>query len=149
MLKLAEVAEQGRMPREEALRAIGEVYAAMVAGDGSIKPPSTIELVVGGHFDDAAALLLAIALYKAGKLAPERFKPYVYEGHNAYYVEVSGYNARVLAKLLATSAPTVGGEYLMEKFNKLADIIKRQVSVPAIERPSAVLKGLRKKALRS
>ncbi len=136
MLKLAEAAEQGMISREEALHRIGRTYAAMIAGDGSIKLPSEIYLAVGGVFSDAVALLVAAALYKAGRLAPEKFKPYIYKVKETekYHIKVSGNHGRALGRLLATAAPSVGGEYLLEKFNALTEFAKLKVEVGNVER---------------
>ncbi len=134
MLKLVKVAEKGLMPREEALRRIGEIYATMVAGDGNIQLPSVVELVISGVLGDVAAFLLAAVLYKAGKLAPEKFVPRVYEGHKAYYVRASGNYGRALAHFIAATTPSVKGEYLLEKFDVLMDLAKPGVKVGEVEK---------------
>jgi hypothetical protein len=115
--------------REEALRIFGEMYATAVAGDGSVVPRE-IRLTVGGELGGGAALLRLATLHLLNQLLPKelRFDVRIYVKKDRYYdIATYGENAAGLMRLLAVSAPSAGGEYLSEKFDKFVEVARMEV----------------------
>jgi len=109
-----------KFDREEALLNFGEMYATAVAGDGHVGRRSVM-LTVGGELGGGAALLRLAVLHLLNQLLPDELKfgirTYAKEGRY-YNIAASGENAVGLRRLLAVTAPSAGGEYLSEKFDK-------------------------------
>jgi hypothetical protein len=114
--------------REEALLFFGEMYATAVAGDGYVGPDRVI-LAVGGELGGGAALLRLATLYLLNQLLPDQLKFGIrtYVGKGIYNITATGGDAAGLKRLLAVSAPSAGGEYLSDKFNKFVEAAKVEV----------------------
>jgi hypothetical protein len=105
---------------EKALRIFGEMYATAVAGDGSVEPNGVV-LAVGGELSGGAALLRLATLHLLNQHLPDELKFGVraYVGEGRYYdIAAYGEDAARFMRLLAVSAPSAGGEYLSEKFDR-------------------------------
>jgi hypothetical protein len=120
--------------REEALHIFGEMYATAVAGDGSVVPRE-IRLTVGGELGGGAALLRLATLHLLNQLLPDELRfdvrIYVKEGRH-YDIATYGENTAGLMRLLAVSAPSAGGEYLSEKFDKFVEVARVEVRIDNI-----------------
>jgi hypothetical protein len=130
-LIMLEKALEGKFDREEALLRFGEMYATALAGDGHVGP-KRVELIVGGELGGGAALLRLATLHMLNRLLSDKLKfnvrIYVKNGRY-YYITATGENAVRFMRLLAVSAPSSGGEYLSEKFDKFVEEAKVEVQL--------------------
>jgi len=120
-LVMLDEALNNKFDREEALLRFCEMYATAVAGDGTVGQ-RLVELTVGGELGGGAALLRLATLHLLNQLLPDelKFNVRAYVGEGGYYhIDAYGRDAAGLRRLLAVTAPSAGGEYLSEKFNKL------------------------------
>ena len=119
-LIMLDKALRGGFDSRETLLRFGEMYATAVAGDGTVGPDEVM-LTVGGELGGGAALLRLAALLLLNKLLPDKLKfgirTYVDEGRY-YRITAYGENAARFKRLLAVTAPSVGGEYLSPKFEE-------------------------------
>jgi len=118
-LMMLDEALRGEFDRE-ALLIFGEMYATALAGNGHVEP-DMVKLTVGGELDGGAALLRLAALHLLNQLLPDelKFDARIYMGEGRYYnIAAYGEDAARLKRLLAVSAPSAGGRYLSEKFDK-------------------------------
>jgi hypothetical protein len=132
-LVMLDKAAGGGFNKEEALLRFGEMYATAVAGDGYVGPDRVI-LAVGGKLGGGAALLRLATLYLLNQLLPDQLKFGIrtYAGKGIYNITATGGDAAGLKRLLAASAPSAGGEYLSDKFNKFMKAAKVEVRVDNI-----------------
>jgi hypothetical protein len=128
-LIMLEKARNNEFDREEARLIFGEMYATALAGDGTVGP-GEVTLVVGGELGGGAALLRLATLHLLNQLLSEELKfkvrVYVGEGRN-YDVTATGEDAARFKRFLAVSAPSAGGEYLSEKFDKFVEEARVEV----------------------
>jgi hypothetical protein len=128
-LMMLDKALRGEFDREEASLIFGEMYATALAGDGTVKSKGVM-LTVGGELGGGAALLRLATLHLLNKLLSDelRFDMRVYVKNGRYYdIAAYGENAAGLKRLLAVSAPSAGGEYLSEKFDKFVEVARMEV----------------------
>jgi len=128
-LVMLDKALNNKLDREEALLNFGEMYATAVAGDGTVGRRS-VELTVCGELGGGAALLSLAALHLLNQLLPNELKFYArtYVGEGRYYrITTTGEDAARLKRLLAVSAPSAGGKYLSEKFDKFVEVARMEV----------------------
>jgi hypothetical protein len=128
-LVMLDKALRGELDREEALLRFGEMYATAVAGDGHVGPRSVM-LAVGGELGGGVALLRLATLHLLRQLLPDelKFNVRAYVGEGSYYnIAAYGENAARLKRLLAVSAPSAGGEYLSEKFDRFVEEARVEV----------------------
>ncbi len=115
--------------RKRAKLIFGEMYATAVAGDGTVEAQSVM-LTVGGELGGGAALLRLATLHLLNRLLPDelRFDVRIYVKKDRYYdIATYGENAAGLMRPLAVSAPSAGGEYLSEKFDKFVEVARMEV----------------------
>jgi hypothetical protein len=126
---MLEKALKGEFNRERAKLIFGEMYATAVAGDGHVRRRSVM-LTVGGELGGGAALLRLAALHLLNRLLSKVLKfdvrAYVRNG-NLYNIAAYGEDAARLKRLLAVSAPSAGGRYLSEKFDKFVEVARVEV----------------------
>jgi hypothetical protein len=135
-LVMLDKALNNKFDREEALLRFGEMYATAVAGDGHMGRRS-VELTVGGELGGGAALLRLATLHMLNQLLPDelKFNVRAYVGEGRYYhIDAYGRDAAWLRRLLAVTAPSAGGKYLSEKFNKLVKEARVEVQSGNIRR---------------
>ncbi len=128
-LVMLDKALRGEFSRKKALFISGEIYAKAVAGDGTVEAQSVM-LTVGGELGGGAALLRLVALHMLNQLLPDelKFNVRVYVKNGRYYdIAAYGENAARLKRLLAVSAPSAGGKYLSEKFDKFVEVARVEV----------------------
>jgi len=127
-LIMLDKALRGEFDKEKALLIFGEMFATAVAGDGTVGPRE-VELAVGGELGGGAALLRLAALHLLNQLLPDelRFNTRAYVGEGVYNITAYGENAVRFNRILATTAPSAGGEYLSEKFNEFVKEAKVEV----------------------
>jgi hypothetical protein len=127
-LIMLDKAAGGGFNKEEALLRFGEMYATAIAGDGMVGP-DVVRLVVGGELGGGAALLRLAALYLFNQLLSDelKFGMHTYAVEGIYRIAAYGENAARLKRLLAVAAPSAGGEYLSEKFDKFVEEIRVEV----------------------
>jgi hypothetical protein len=127
-LIMLDKAAGGGFNKEEALLRFGEMYATAIAGDGTVGP-DVVKLVVGGELGGGAALLRIAALYLFNQLLPDelKFGMHTYAVEGIYRIAAYGENAARFKRLLAVAAPSAGGEYLSEKFDKFVEEIRVEV----------------------
>jgi hypothetical protein len=128
-LVMLDKALNNEFDKEEALLLFGEMYATVVAGDGSVGPREVV-LAVGGELGGGAALLRLAALHMLNQLLPGEFKfnVRIYVGEGRYYnIVATGEDAVRFKRLLAVSAPSAGGGYLSPKFDKFVEAAKVEV----------------------
>jgi hypothetical protein len=128
-LIMLEKARNNEFDREEARLIFGEMYATALAGDGTVGP-GEVTLVVGGELGGGAALLRLATLHLLNQLLSEelKFKVRVYVGESRNYdVTATGEDAARFKRFLAVSAPSAGGEYLSEKFDKFVEEARVEV----------------------
>jgi hypothetical protein len=128
-LMMLDKALRGKFDRGKALRIFGEMYATAIAGDGTVGP-NIVMLTVGGELGGGAALLRLATLHLLNKLLSDelRFDVRVYVKNGRYYdIAAYGENAAGLKRPLAVSAPSAGGEYLSEKFDKFVEVARMEV----------------------
>jgi hypothetical protein len=127
-LIMLDKAAGGGFNREEALLRFGEMYATAIAGDGTVGP-DVVRLVVGGELGGGAALLRQATLYLFNQLLPDelKFDMHTYAVEGIYRIATYGGDAARLMRLLAVAAPSAGGEYLSEKFDKFVEEIRVEV----------------------
>jgi hypothetical protein len=117
-LIMLDKALNNKFDRAEALLRFGEMYATALAGDGTVGRRLVV-LTVGGELGGGAALLRLATLHMLNQLLPDELKfgvrTYVVRDRY-YYIAATGADAARLKRLLAVSAPSVGGKYLSEKF---------------------------------
>ncbi len=117
--------------RERARLFFGEMYATALAGDGTVGP-DRVTLTVGGELGGGAALLRLATLHLLNQLLPKelKFDVRAYVGEGRYYrIAATSENAVKLKRLLAVSAPSAGGEYLSEKFDKFVKEARVEVQL--------------------
>jgi len=127
-LIMLDKAARGEFNREVALLLFGEMYATAVAGDGTVGR-GLVELAVGGELGGGAALLRLATLHLLSQLLPDelKFGVRVYVGEGVYKIAALGENAARFMRLLATSAPSAGGEYLSPKFDQFVEAARMEV----------------------
>jgi len=111
-----------KFSKEEALLLFGEMYATALAGDGHVGPREVM-LVVGGELGGGAALLRLATLHLLNQLLSNelKFNVRAYVGKGVYNIAARGENATRVMRLLAVSAPSVGGGYLSPKFDQFVE----------------------------
>jgi len=105
---------------ERAKLIFGVMYATAVAGDGHVGP-DIVTLTVGGELGGGAALLRLATLHLLNQLLPKEFKlnAGIYVEKDRYYrIDAYGENAARFKRFLAVTAPSAGGGYLSEKFDR-------------------------------
>jgi hypothetical protein len=120
---------RGKFDIEKALLIFGEMYATALAGDGTVGPWE-IRLAVGGELGGGAALLRLATLHVLKELLPDelKFDARIYVKKDRYYdIATYGENAARLMRLLTVSAPSAGGGYLSEKFDKFVEVARVEV----------------------
>jgi hypothetical protein len=128
-LIMLDKALRGELDREEALLRFGEMYATAIAGDGHVGPRSVV-LAVGGELGGGAALLRLATLHMLNQLRPDEleFGVRTYMGEGRYYrIAATGEDAARFMRLLAVSAPSAGGGYLSEKFDRFVEEARVEV----------------------
>jgi hypothetical protein len=132
-LIMLDKALRGGFDTEKALFLFGEMFATMLAGDGSVGQRRVV-LTVGGEFGGGAALLRLAALHLLNQLLPKelKFNARIYVDEGVYNITASGENAARFKHLLAVTAPSAGGEYLSDKFKKFVEEAKVEVQVDNI-----------------
>jgi hypothetical protein len=128
-LVMLDKALRGEFSREKALFIFGEIYATAVAGDGHVGP-GEVMLTVGGELGGGAALLRLATLHLLNQLLSDelKFNVRVHVKNGRYYdIAAYGENAARLKRLLAVSAPSAGGKYLSEKFDKFVEVARVEV----------------------
>jgi PaRep2b protein. len=89
-----------------------------------------IVLAVGGELGGGAALLRLATLHLLNQLQPDKlkFNARIYVERGRYYYKVSsGESAARFMRLLAVSAPSAGGGYLSDKFDKFVEEARVEV----------------------
>jgi len=134
-LIMLDKALRGEFDKEKALLLFGEMYATALAGDGTVGLRE-VELVVGGELGGGAALLRLAALHLLNRLMPDelRFNTRLRVGEGVYNITAYGENAVRFNRILATTAPSAGGEYLSEKFNEFVKEAQVEVQLGNIRR---------------
>jgi len=129
-LIMLDKALRGEFDRERAKLIFGEMYTTAVAGDGHVGP-GEVGLTVGGELGGGAALLRLATLHLLNQLLSDELKFYarIYVDEGVYYIAARGENAARFKRLLAVSAPSVGGEYLSEKFNGFVEAAQVEVQL--------------------
>jgi hypothetical protein len=132
-LIMLDKALRGEFNREEALLRFGEMYATALAGDGHVRRRSVM-LTVGGELGGGAALLRLATLHLLNQLLSDelKFNARLRVGQSVYRIAARGEDAARLMRFLAVSAPSAGGEYLSNKFNKFMEAAKVEVRVDNI-----------------
>jgi hypothetical protein len=128
-LVMLDKALNNEFDKEEALLLFGEMYATAVAGDGSVGRRLVV-LAVGGELGGGVALLRLATLHLLSQLLPKelKFNVRIYVGEGRYYyIVATGEDAVRFKRLLAVSAPSDGGKYLSEKFDKFVEAAKVEV----------------------
>jgi hypothetical protein len=127
-LVMLDKALRGEFDRERAKLILGEMYATAVAGDGHVGPDK-VDMAVGGELGGGAALLRLTTLHMLNQLLSDELKFYarVYVGEGVYNIAAYGEDAARFMRLLAVSAPSTGGEYLSEKFDKFVEEARVEV----------------------
>ena len=119
-LIMLDKALRGEFDGERAKLIFGVMYATAVAGDGHVGP-DIVTLTVGGELGGGAALLRLATLHLLNQLLPKEFKlnAGIYVEKDRYYrIDAYGENAARFKRFLAVTAPSAGGGYLSEKFDR-------------------------------
>jgi hypothetical protein len=119
-LIMLDKALRGEFDGEKAKLIFGVMYATAVAGDGHVGP-DIVTLTVGGELGGGAALLRLATLHLLNQLLPKEFKlnAGIYVEKDRYYrIDAYGENAARFKRFLAVTAPSAGGGYLSEKFDR-------------------------------
>jgi hypothetical protein len=130
-LIMLDKALRGEFDGEKAKLIFGVMYATAVAGDGHVGP-DIVTLTVGGELGGGAALLRLATLHLLNQLLPKEFKlnAGIYVEKDRYYrIDAYGENAARFKRFLAVTAPSAGGEYLSEKFDKFVEEAKVEVQL--------------------
>jgi len=130
-LVMLDKALRGEFSREEVVLRFGEMYATAIAGDGTVGP-DRVALTVGGELGGGAALLRVATLHLLNQLLPKelKFDVRAYVGEGRYYrIAATSENAVKLMRLLAVTAPSAGGGYLSEKFDKFVKEARVEVQL--------------------
>jgi hemerythrin-like domain-containing protein len=127
-LIMLEKALRGEFDKERALLLFGEMYATALAGDGTVGPDRVV-LAVGGELGGGAALLRLATLHLLNRLLSDelKFNARLRVDEGVYNVAAYGENAARFKRFLAVSAPSAGGEYLSEKFDKFVEAVRVEV----------------------
>jgi hypothetical protein len=127
-LIMLDKALNGKFDSERARLLFGEMYATTLAGDGTVGR-RLVELAVGGELGGGAALLRLAALHLLNQLLPKElnFNTRLRVGEGVYNITAYGENAVRFNRILATTAPSAGGEYLSNKFNEFVKEAKVEV----------------------
>ena len=120
--------DSNKSKREEASLRFGEMYATVIAGDGSVEP-GKVELAVGGELGGGAALLRLATLHLLNQLLPDelKFNARIYVERGIYRIAATGENAARFKRPLAFTVPSAGGEYLSTKFDDFVEAAQVEV----------------------
>jgi hypothetical protein len=128
-LIMLDKALRGEFSREEALLIFGEMYATVIAGDGTVGP-SMVKLTVGGELGGGAALLRLATLHLLNQLLPKELtfnvRIYVERGRN-YNIVATGGDAARFKRFLTVAAPSAGGGHLSPKFEGFVEAARVEV----------------------